>query len=292
MKSKSPRISVLFLLALLVILVSCEAAPWDPFNPVNTSNISSINVTKILEDNRAVFSIAGMIVGGFSLFAGYALIFPVFAVAGFAVGGVLSFELVLQFAGAWDYRAYAAIGALVLGGLVGGYLMYNVVVLGVFGTGAAFGLAITYALKDVVFTKLPQDYGSWPLIGTAIALACVGGILTLYFERVLLVTATSSAGAFALINGINVFWGKAIQSHFKYDSDYHWMMIGLWVVLSLIGMLVQFKVTAKDKEDRWYVNKNKKDQGERLPLNRQEVRGAPVVGYQTADNQQVTVTYY
>lgn len=282
MSFRKPRVSLAFLLIMFCIFVSCAQANAlpDPFSPFNNGTNSTVQ--KILADNQAIFSIAGAIVGLFGLFAGYRLIFPVFALAGFCVAGFLSYELVLQLATGWQYEAYAAISALVIGGLAGAALMYNIIVLGVFGTGAALGLTISYAFKPVLLEHLPTQYGNWPFIIAAATLACIAGLVTLWLERPVLIAATSFGGAYAIVNAVIVFFGKQLATHFATPQDFHWMMLGFWVVISLIGMAVQFKITAAKKQAKWYAKRNEEPG---LPLNRTVVTGGPVVGYQQFDQQ-------
>lgn len=265
---------------LVLTLLSESSAALPDF--LNGTNVSNINVTKILEDNKQVFSAAGAIVGLIGMVAGYSMIFPVFAVAGFCVGGFMSYEVVLHFAAGWQYEAYTAIAALVVGGIVGGALMYNVVVFGVFGTGAALGVALTYALNPIFLQQAFPEAGNIPLIVTGILLACIFGSLTLYLEKPVLIAATSFGGAFGIINGVNVFFGKQLAKHLATTTDYHWAMFGVWILISLIGMVVQFKITAAEKESQWYIKKKKPEAN---PFSRKEINGAPVtvVSYQNLE---------
>ena len=185
-----------------------------------------------------------LLVGGLvACFAGYRLFRVVLAVAGF-VGGALG-------AGAIYSAASGLTSMLVMlaGGLVGAAVMTAAYFFGVALVGAVLGAAIAH------LWLIGGDREPTVLV---IVLFSVGGaLLTMTLQRYVLIVGTSFAGAWAAVAGalvllehpvvvgseFNRFW---MPLPFGVAPGERWISVS-WLILALLGLVVQLGWTAGDK---------------------------------------------
>jgi len=293
MKSGLKFFSLFCLVALLGMAV---AAPADiPGSLKNDTSALEKEIEHILATNHQVFTVGGMVVGLFALTSGYYLLEPTLFLAGFAVGALPAYDVVLKLTAGMSYQPYLAIGAMVVVGLSVAFLTIKILSVGLFCVGAAAGLAATYLLQPTVIDPLFHMYeganATAPTIAVAgatvdipsvvvgVVLMLVCGALTLYYKRSLIVAFTSLAGSFAIVQGVQTFFGKQLLEGLNNNKQhYGWASVGMTAALVILGLVIQFNYTAviRDEAER----KQKQQQGasrtERTPLSASQQNAAPM----------------
>lgn len=284
------------LFCLVALLGMAVAAPADiPGSLKNDTSALEKEIEHILATNHQVFTVGGMVVGLFALTSGYYLLEPTLFLAGFAVGALPAYDVVLKLTAGMSYQPYLAIGAMVVVGLSVAFLTIKMLSVGLFCVGAAAGLAATYLLQPTVIDPLFHMYeganATAPTIAVAgatvdipsvvvgVVLMLVCGALTLYYKRSLIVAFTSLAGSFAIVQGVQTFFGKQLLEGLNNNKQhYGWASVGMTAALVILGLVIQFNYTAviRDEAER----KQKQQQGasrtERTPLSASQQNAAPM----------------
>lgn len=141
-------------------------------------------------------------------------------------------------------------------GIFAGILCTTVIFCGLFTSGivAGFSLAMAFLLGFASlyqYTTLTIPVGV--LIGVSVLMAGAG----VWWKRVLLIVTSSIYGGALMISGLDYFiedlrllnyaWQKVFIKDVKGDEPcmFSWIILGVWPLLVLIGLLVQFLKTAK-----------------------------------------------
>jgi len=188
-----------------------------------------------------VAGIGLILLGMLVCFLGYRLLRVVLGIVGFLAGAVGATWLggdVLHIS-----RVWLLIAGLV-GGIVGAVLAAVLFKVGVFILGAAGG-----ALAALALLSAPR-----PLVLVAVAVA--GGILTLLLQKPLVSIATAFIGAWGVVAGAFHLagWyelpdGLGRLGNFAGLGQRGLMMLGAWVVLGIIGTIVQLSARKRKKQE-------------------------------------------
>ena len=187
-----------------------------------------------------------LVVGGLvSCFAGYRVFRIVLGFFGFVLGALLT----SSFMGT-EQTVYMVIGAIV-GGIAGALILMAAYFVGVALIGAGAGALIV----NVIWAGLGRE----PHIVIVILFAIAGALGALALQRYVIITATSFGGAWtALVGGLALMGDRlAIEAAARnnvwlaYPTNpapgQRWVIFA-WLVLGLIGVVVQLTVTAKGKK--------------------------------------------
>jgi len=206
----------------------------------------------------------GMLLGLIVCFLGYRLFKPVLFIAGFIVGaGVLFYAL-------WFYTKVGLavlIVAPILCGIVLGIFFIFVAMAGIFFLGSVLGFLLFCMVVGSTDGGLIHDQTYiWVGMGAS---SLVGGVLALIFQKKLIITATSFAGAYAVVIGADRYAKGGFShvipqligsNHELIDATYRtYIEIGACVVLCIIGMYVQFRHTGKNCYHKPSAHSNEED---------------------------------
>jgi hypothetical protein len=188
-----------------------------------------------------------LVLGGLlACFAGYRVFRIVLGIYGFLLGAFVG----SSFLGP-DNTLYLVLAALA-GGIVGALVLIAAYFVGValIGAGAGAGIA------NVVWAWLERE----PHVAVVIGLAIAGALVALVLQRYVIILATAFGGAWtAIAGGLALAGERAVAAAATSRTDVWipfpwspeqgqgWVYI-LWVVLGVIGVVVQVTVTAKGRK--------------------------------------------
>ena len=175
-----------------------------------------------------------LVLGGLmSCFAGYRVFRVVLGFFGFVLGALLTSSVMGMDQTAW------MIVAAVVGGIVGALILVAAYFVGVALIGAGVG-ALVVNLIVILF-------------------AIAGALAALALQRYVIITATSFGGAWTTIVGALALVGDKLAVEAAARNNV-WLaypmnpapgerwVIAAWLVLGLVGVIVQLSVTAKGKK--------------------------------------------
>jgi len=212
-------------------------------------------------------------------FSGYRIISAVLFVAGAAFSGYGSYllgdNLISDNISSKDS---ALIALSIVLGIIGGVLAWKLRKVGMFLAAAGGGVAGAFALNAAVLSHLPKLIHSVPqlyLYVSCVVLGVLAGVLAFKLEKVILTVATAASGAAMLVLGTKYFLEKYVSSMptTTWGDSRVWIYLGSWLVIFLLGVIVQHSI----------VNKKKKNtEMRRKSLLAHEIGSAgPVTGYET-----------
>jgi hypothetical protein len=187
-----------------------------------------------------------LLLGGLlSCFAGYRVFRVVLGFFGFVLGALLSSSIM-----GTDQTMYMIVAAVV-GGIVGSLILVGAYFVGVALIGAGVGALIV----NVVWAALGRE----PHIVVVILFAIAGALGALALQRYVIITATAFGGAWTTIVGGLALAGDRLAIDAAARNNV-WLaypmnpapgqqwVIYAWLLLGLVGVVVQLTVTAKDKK--------------------------------------------
>jgi hypothetical protein len=179
-------------------------------------------------------AVIAVLIGILFCFFGYRLFKIVLGIAGFIWGALLVASVVFGL----THSTLAAVLAGLAGGIVFALLAVFLYYVGVFILGTFFGAAIGIFVLAIVGVMTPV----WVIL----ILAVLGGVLAVIFQRFMIILSTAFVGAWAVVFGVFHLIPKTEGVAYTYIA------LVAWIVLGVIGMLVQYRVTARKKleEDR------------------------------------------
>lgn len=193
----------------------------------------------------AVVLVAGGVV---TCFAGYRLFRFVLGAYGFILGALVGSSMAGAAADTWVV-VVSAIGGGVAGALI--------LVVGYFVGVALVGAGTAAFLLNAIWTPLRGE-PHWALVAVT---AAIGAFLAIRFQRYVIVAATSFGGAWtALVGLVALMAGKGAKAASASTdiwvvypgaaaSSTAWMYVA-WIVISLVGMYVQFRSGGKKKKQK------------------------------------------
>jgi Domain of unknown function (DUF4203) len=189
----------------------------------------------------AIILLAG---GLLSCFAGYRVFRIVLAFFGFVFGALAASSAMGADQTLW------MVGAAILGGLAGALILVFAYFVGVALIGAGIGAGAAMAIW--------ATFGREPGIVPVLILAIVGALAALSLQRYVIIGSTAFGGAQTAIVGGAALLGNRVSLDMGARTVYRvypldplpatkWDAIA-WVVLGIIGVIVQMTITAKGKK--------------------------------------------
>lgn len=141
-------------------------------------------------------------------------------------------------------------------GIFAGILCTTVIFCGLFSSGIAAGFCLAMAFL-LGFSSLYQYATISIPVGVVIGVSVVMAGAGVWWKRVLLIISSSIYGGALMMGGVDYFieelrlldyvWQKVFIKDVKGDEPcfFSWIILGVWPLLVLIGLLVQFLKTAK-----------------------------------------------
>lgn len=191
-------------------------------------------------------------------FFGYFLLAPVLFLAAFVTGGGACFIAVNAILEeTTPTEAWIAIGAMLLGGALFGFIAMRALPVGMFSVGAALGVIFASSVRTSLIANLFPKEPRAAFVAIAVSLGLLLGLLAVFFQKQMLIFSTSYAGACACSFGVGHLVGhfptKADLSDVESGHFNPWVILYLAVaaVLGTAGMLFQFWLT-KDRSMHEY----------------------------------------
>jgi len=181
-----------------------------------------------------------IVFGMLACFWGYRIFRTVLGILGFLLGAWLFYQAGLYFGAGTVLRIILAI----FGGLIGASLSVAFFFVGIFILGAAGGWHAGMLLWGAAGTEF--------MILVPIALALIGGLLALFFQRVAIVISTSLIGAWTIVSGGFYLMGSGVLPTtlvrnpgmlLKGLSETRPVVLISWLALALAGTFYQFRFT-------------------------------------------------
>ncbi|KAK2510466.1 hypothetical protein Q9233_017691 [Columba guinea] len=146
-------------------------------------------------------------------------------------------------------EASAAVTAAI--GLLCGLLTVLLRAVGLFATGLLLGLLVATA---ALVTVLPPPSSPWVTVGMLLGLALLCALLALRWPKAVTILATAAFGAAVVVVCADYLAeGLALVAHITARLQlaparalcwHGWLLLGAWPVLSVLGVLLQWQVTA------------------------------------------------
>ena len=187
-----------------------------------------------------------LVLGGLmSCFAGYRVFRVVLGFFGFVLGALLTSSVM-----GTDQTVWMIVAAAV-GGIVGALILVAAYFVGVALIGAGVGALVV----NLIWAALGRE----PHIVIVILFAIAGALAALALQRYVIITATSFGGAWTTIVGALALAGDrlAVETAARNDvwlaypmnpaPGQRWVIVA-WLVLGLVGVIVQLGITAKGKK--------------------------------------------
>lgn len=190
----------------------------------------------------ALIALIVMGIGFLNCFFGFRVIRSAFALWGVAAG--IYIGLTLMPAG--DTTLTTLLIVAVIGGIIGGVIFVILYLIGA----VAIGVALGFTLSLVVMRFLGME----PNLIINVIFAMLFGFMALFLNRMFIIISTAFAGASAIVLAgaalfydqaslLNMESGNAVLEEAQALPPFLWI---LWILLGLIGMFVQFRMTDDD----------------------------------------------
>jgi hypothetical protein len=187
-----------------------------------------------------------LVLGGLlSCFAGYRVFRVVLGFFGFVLGALLTSSIMGTDQTVW------MIVAAVVGGIVGALILVAAYFVGV----ALIGAGVGALLVNLIWASLGRE----PHIVIVILFAIAGALAALALQRYVIIVATGFGGAWTTIVGALALMGDklAVEAAARNNvwlaypmnpaPGQRWVIVA-WLVLGLVGVIVQLGITAKGKK--------------------------------------------
>jgi len=194
-----------------------------------------------------------MLIGLFITFFGLKLfhisVFLISAVAGTLICLILFFEFV-KF-GPQDWILYVILGASIIIGCAKGYLVVKFEKFGFFLLGAYLGVVGGLFLFNAIIAHFANS--AVPFYVTLSVAGLIGGLLSFWLWKDMIIIATSIIGGYLTIRSISFWVGnfpneiQVAEGEAKLNAIAYAYLAGA-LFLALFGMYVQFKMKSKDSE--------------------------------------------
>ncbi|XP_068749306.1 transmembrane protein 198-like [Montipora capricornis] len=149
----------------------------------------------------------------------------------------------------WGLMAVAvAVG--IFCGLLTMFVTYCGLFLGGFSLGFFIGIAIFFVIETFYHVTI-----RWIPFGVLLGLSLIFALLTLRWQKGFFIVATSLLGAAMITAGVDYFveefvlinyaWQRIMADNQKVECWVTWIVLGLWLVMFVLGNVVQFCKTGK-----------------------------------------------
>nr|XP_046254194.1 transmembrane protein 198-like [Scatophagus argus] len=152
-------------------------------------------------------------------------------------------------------------------GVLCGLMTMLVSTMGLLLSGLQLGSLLSLAIL-VVIGQFHSLTPVWVPLSAVLAASVVAAVFTLQWQKLFTVIYTSVFGAATLTLCVDYVLGPFVLPHQVYDMLcqvaprplcwINWVITGIWPVMSLIGVLVQWRLTAKGVSHRQAVHKKQK----------------------------------
>jgi hypothetical protein len=169
-------------------------------------------------------------VGAVQCFFGYRIFRFILGLTGFLFGGSLACVVAYII----SQEELVALLAGIIGGFIGAALMSALYFIGIFLIGAFLG--------GVMGTALFAVAKSSPNLSVLFILAVIAGVITLIFQKSMIIISTGFGGAWSMVIGIAYFIAPAnLERMFGPNGIYLYTIVLSWLALGMIGVFVQHK---------------------------------------------------
>lgn len=254
----------------------------------------------IIENNKDYYGVPALIiaavlfiVGVLFCFIGYRLLKINLFLIGFLIGGGLTYFTMLAFMNDLDasWKIYVTVIVTVIVGVVIGMLTICIYYIGMFLAGGSVGFLATWFLLSAIDIEYFQTHIWIPFL-IAIFIGIVCGVITLIFQKWLVIFGTSIIGAFLICWSIDYYLELGLMIYYLFlfaenRSDikpcwYSWTIAGLFLLVAVAGFILQGAVTGrkydhkKDFKDKGCFCglckkcKKEKKKGDYMPLKRMD----------------------
>lgn len=178
--------------------------------------------------------IIGILLGVVQCFFGYKFFKIILGLSGFFIGFILAGPAVYLIS---ESRIVFILSGIA-GGAIGAIFLMSLFYVSIFLAGALLGTMSGFVFLGISNSRLE------PLI--LIILALTGGITALFFQKFMIILATSFTGSWNVITGIASFFIKdfsPINLHIFYRTGgvLKYVIILCWLIFGIIGVLAQYK---------------------------------------------------
>merc|ERR1712010_261894 len=215
---------------------------------------NSVSAATYFSWQNIVAAIVCLLLGALFCFCGYRLFRSLVLVIGFTIGFVVCYML-LEAHTSLEYWANILIS--IAPGILGAILLHVFYKVAVFTAGFVLGFVLlSTVVVGFVGTYISDE--TWFTVTSYVLMTVTGficGVAALFFERVLLVIATSVVGAYGCVVALDYFlyvddaqFATLMYDVFAGDSVNFtnewiaWTMLGVWILLSLIGAVFQYRL--------------------------------------------------
>ncbi|XP_029450661.1 transmembrane protein 198-like [Rhinatrema bivittatum] len=215
-------------------------------------------------------------------FFGYRCFKAIMFLSGLLFGSAVIFllcykERILDTQLSMEVSAGIALGIGVLCGLVT-MLVRSV---GLFMTGLLLGLLVASAAL-LAMEQFYHPHTVWVPIGFLMGLAMLFAVLTLQWQKLFTVISTATFGAAIIVVCVDYFVELLVLAHYMYDRVrvarseplcwYSWVILGVWPVLSILGIVVQWRITAEGFSHTDVILSHRQKRLQLLRIHQQEVK--------------------
>jgi hypothetical protein len=186
-----------------------------------------------MQGNVTLIALGAIALGIVQCLFGYRIFRVILGITGFILGGLIAGYLVFNLT---ESQLFALIAGI-LGGLIGAGLMAGLYVVGIFVIGAIFGGMAAAALLSLG--------GNSPQAWVVVILAIAGGVLAVILQKPMIVIATSFLGAWLAVTGIAAIAGSIVieaprELLGSLSAASTVWLIG-WFVLGIVGVFFQYR---------------------------------------------------
>ena len=200
----------------------------------------------MLPQSYSLIAAIGLVLGGaVACFAGYRLFRIVLAIYGFIIGAMVTSSLM------GSSNTTGMIVSAILGGLAGAAILVFAYFVGIALVGAGLGALVAHVGWGWFRTSDPPA-------ALIIALAIMGAIGAMILQRYVIIVSTAFAGAWTILLGAMAYIERSSPAARPRGDNVFilypttptdgaaWIPIA-WVVLGLVGTVVQLAVTGKKR---------------------------------------------
>jgi len=238
---------ILFAL-LLVFLSSVVSAPATTNTTLISPSLPTSTVPRgqLRTDVGSILSLIVLVVVGLAYcFSGFSLFQPTLFLTGFFLAANVTLTA-LNNSGAFGAAGYSSTTlrliylAISIGaGLIGGWLLVCCWGIGIY----VIGLLGGYAAANLLISAIPTQISLAVRIVIIVLFCIVGTVLIHYFEKAIIIGATSIAGAYVTVLGIDMVVNRGIAYDLQHDEaptmDSIYEVIAA-LGLAFVGIIVQY----------------------------------------------------
>lgn len=205
--------------------------------------LQSLNFEQLSQSELHVLLLWIAAAGALYAFAGYKLFRFVLALTGFGLAGAVA-AAIGGFLGQGDLIIMGV--CALIGGIAGACALFFLYRSGVF----CLGCLGAFVLAWQGLSGNDAAWAPWAIFGIALA----GGLLALLLERPAMTIATSVIGGWLVAAALGIYLlGPGAADEFRarsldIPSDKQWILLGVWVLVSFAGLMVQFRMGRSKKE--------------------------------------------